>query len=245
MQIQTKKAQKPTTASGQQPYRESRGLYEMAGRSLSKSPRDEPYMQLRRLFVSAVLSLICILISPVLSTDALWNVSVGQILRLGQCGHHDGGNSSCPTPTNRPGNVGAHLQCIQLIDVCRSTTTIFDGLPSTAVGFYLFRGSKSSKCFRNKLEALLAAQWSGQASRPVVLTEAKTMYAVATNPLTTGTKLLQDPHYGIQHGYLDSTRKPVGPLSQTLSWASGRRTDITQVQSTKLVHHELSLLPAQ
>jgi len=31
-------------------------------------------MQLRRLFVSAVLSLICILISPVLSTDALWNV---------------------------------------------------------------------------------------------------------------------------------------------------------------------------
>src|SRR5574343_1248633 len=74
MQIQTTSAQKPTTASGQQPYRESRGLYEMAGRSVTKSPRDEPYMQLRRLFVSAVLSLISILISPVLSTDALWNV---------------------------------------------------------------------------------------------------------------------------------------------------------------------------
>src|SRR3990167_5682785 len=74
MQIQTTSAQKPTTASGQQPYRDSRRLYEMAGRSLTKSPRDEPYVQLRRLFVSAILSLISILISPVLSTDAMWNV---------------------------------------------------------------------------------------------------------------------------------------------------------------------------
>src|SRR3990167_1481030 len=74
MQIQTTSAQKPTTASGQQPYRDSRRLYEMAGRSLTKSPRDEPYVQLRRLFVSAILSLISILISTVLSTDAMWNV---------------------------------------------------------------------------------------------------------------------------------------------------------------------------
>src|SRR3990167_3618904 len=58
----------------EQQIRSSWSLYEMAGRSLTKSPRDEPYVQLRRLFVSAILSLISILISPVLSTDALWNV---------------------------------------------------------------------------------------------------------------------------------------------------------------------------
>src|SRR3990167_1925423 len=41
---------------------------------MANGGRHSPQHKPRRLFVSAILSLISILISPVLSTDAMWNV---------------------------------------------------------------------------------------------------------------------------------------------------------------------------
>ena len=169
MQIQTKKAQKPTTASGQQPYRESRGLYEMAGRSLTKSPRDEPYMQLRRLFVSAVLSLICILISPVLSTDALWNI-ISAATATGLETTMAGISSIQPKVFASSLTTGIRPPCSSATQL-RSTTNL------TGVSLLPLPSAKSSTlCQKTGIKAKRKEAFVAHESS-VVLTEAKTMYA--------------------------------------------------------------------
>src|SRR3990167_1070234 len=147
----------------EQQIRSSWSLYEMAGRSLTKSPRDEPYVQLRRLFVSAILSLISILISPVLSTDALWNVI------------------SANTANNADTTMAGYNLYPHFANLTVGRAYIFqvhELLPSNLNGYWIFKCSLTDIGPIKRGTATTNSSGFGHHTvRSVVLTEAKTMYA--------------------------------------------------------------------
>src|SRR3990167_1242368 len=113
-----------------------------------------------RLFVSAILSLISILISPVLSTDAMWNVITDA------------------TGTGLETSMANGASYPRFIILSTGSTYHFhrssnQPTASPAIeSFYLFRGNTPTP---RKLGA--ADAWGLTNIRSVVLTEAKTMYA--------------------------------------------------------------------
>src|SRR3990167_7953093 len=115
-----------------------------------------------RLFVSAILSLISILISPVLSTDAMWNVITDA------------------TGTGLETSMAAIANFPQFSSVSTGSTYLFSlfysqptTLPSPVPeSFHLFRGNTPTP---RKLGG--ANAWGLTYIYSVVLTEAKTMYA--------------------------------------------------------------------
>src|SRR3990167_2942357 len=119
-----------------------------------------------RLFVSAILSLISILISPVLSTDAMWNVITDA------------------TGTGLETSMAGDALFPQFSSVSTGSAYLFSlytsqltSLPSPIHQcFYLFRGNTPTPRKRGGANA-----WGLRNILSVVLTEAKTMYAGGYN----------------------------------------------------------------
>src|SRR3990167_7868371 len=118
----------------------------------------------KRFFVSAILSLISILISPVLSTDAMWNVISAET----------GTGTAAALETS----MANRCWYPQLASLKAGQTYVFSsttGQPSTNVTFegtFLMRWTNQSPIRLGTADA-----WGLRSIRSVVLTEAKTMYA--------------------------------------------------------------------